>query len=63
LDAVSSNKWEASYNTRAGGWIVQRYGQVVGNIARAATLREAIDAARKETKEPTKLEMLSGEID
>lgn len=45
LDAMERNGWDVSKNVRAGGWIVQRTMQVVGNIGHGKTLRAAIDAA------------------
>lgn len=44
-DAVEAGHWDVSRNERAGGWIVQRAMQVVGNIGHGRTPRMAVDAA------------------
>lgn len=47
LDAVNENSWHVCLNTRSDHWTVQKWNQVVGNIGKGRTLREAIAAAMR----------------
>lgn len=46
-DEVRKRRWSLVENERAGGWVVQGPGQVVGNLGRGPTPADAIDAALK----------------
>lgn len=50
LDWIETGRKHISWNSYGFCWIVQEPEQIVGNIGKSSTAREAIDAAMKEAK-------------
>jgi hypothetical protein len=52
LDWLQRNRCSVDFASTIGDWVVQSAGQVVGNIGRGCTAREAIDNAMISTTPP-----------